>query len=72
MEGLAWGPVLPDGRDLLWVCVDNDFKPKAPNLFYAFAVRGRSRDIPLAPVRAKILSFFLRKKRKETDLLGLS
>jgi hypothetical protein len=39
MEGLAWGPALPDGRDLLWVCVDNDFKSKAPNLFYAFAVR---------------------------------
>jgi hypothetical protein len=39
MEGLAWGPALPDGRDLLWVCVDNDFKPNSPNLFYAFAVR---------------------------------
>jgi len=38
-EGLAWGPVLPDGRDLLWICVDNDFKPNSPNLFYAFAVR---------------------------------
>lgn len=38
-EGLAWGPSLPDGRALLWVCVDNDFKPASPNLFYAFAVR---------------------------------
>jgi hypothetical protein len=37
-EGLAWGPTLPDGRSLLWICVDNDFKPAAPNLFYAFAV----------------------------------
>ena len=39
MEGLAWGPALPDGRDLLWVCVDNDFKSKSSSLFYAFAVR---------------------------------
>jgi hypothetical protein len=38
-EGLAWGPTLPDGRSLLWICVDNDFKPESPNLFYAFAVR---------------------------------
>jgi hypothetical protein len=38
MEGLAWGPALPDGRAVLWVCVDNDFKPNSPNLFYAFAV----------------------------------
>ncbi len=38
-EGLAWGPSLPDGRALLWICVDNDFKPASPNLFYAFAVR---------------------------------
>jgi hypothetical protein len=38
-EGLAWGPTLPDGRSLLWICVDNDFKPASPNLFYAFAVR---------------------------------
>jgi hypothetical protein len=38
IEGLAWGPSLPDGRAVLWVCVDNDFKSEAPNLFYAFAV----------------------------------
>jgi hypothetical protein len=38
IEGLAWGPTLPGGRSVLWVCVDNDFKPEAPNLFYAFAV----------------------------------
>jgi hypothetical protein len=38
-EGLAWGPTLSDGRSLLWICVDNDFKPESPNLFYAFAVR---------------------------------
>ncbi len=38
-EGLAWGPTLADGRRLLWICVDNDFKPKAPCQFYVFAVR---------------------------------
>jgi hypothetical protein len=38
-EGLAWGPALADGRKLLWICVDNDFKPKAPCQFYVFAVR---------------------------------
>ncbi|HXY35864.1 MAG TPA: esterase-like activity of phytase family protein [Planctomycetaceae bacterium] len=38
-EGLAWGPLLPDGRKLLWICVDNDFKPGAPCQFYAFAIR---------------------------------
>ncbi|HEV7998753.1 MAG TPA: esterase-like activity of phytase family protein [Planctomycetaceae bacterium] len=38
-EGLAWGPSLPDGRRLLWICVDNDFKPGTSCEFYAFAVR---------------------------------
>jgi hypothetical protein len=38
-EGLAWGPPLADGRKLLWVCVDNDFKPGRPCDFYAFAIR---------------------------------
>lgn len=38
-EGLAWGPTLPDGRALLWVCVDNDFVATAPSRFLAFAVK---------------------------------
>ncbi len=38
-EGLAWGPKLSDGRRLLWICVDNDFKPHTESPFYAFAVR---------------------------------
>jgi hypothetical protein len=38
-EGLAWGPPLPDGRKLLWICVDNDFKPGRSCEFYAFAIR---------------------------------
>jgi hypothetical protein len=38
-EGLAWGPKLADGRRLLWICVDNDFKPHTTSPFYVFAVR---------------------------------
>jgi hypothetical protein len=38
-EGLAWGPPLADGRKLLWICVDNDFKEGVPCQFYAFAIR---------------------------------
>jgi hypothetical protein len=38
-EGLAWGPKLADGRRLLWICVDNDFKPHTASPFYVFAVR---------------------------------
>jgi hypothetical protein len=38
-EGLAWGPPLADGRKLLWICVDNDFKKGVPCQFYAFAIR---------------------------------
>ena len=38
-EGLAWGPSLSDGRRLLWICVDNDFKKGTPCQFYVFAVR---------------------------------
>jgi hypothetical protein len=38
LEGLAWGPDLPDGRKLLWISVDNDFKAVEPIQFYAFAV----------------------------------
>jgi hypothetical protein len=38
-EGLAWGPPLADGRKLLWICVDNDFKQGKPCQFYAFAIR---------------------------------
>lgn len=38
VEGLTFGPSLPDGRRLLIVCVDNDFKVERPSLVYAFAV----------------------------------
>lgn len=38
-EGLCWGPILPDGRRLLVVCVDNDFESGRQSEFYAFAIR---------------------------------
>ena len=37
-EGLAFGPDLPDGRRLLLVTADNDFRADEPFRVYAFAV----------------------------------
>jgi hypothetical protein len=38
IEGLAFGPDLPDGRHLLLATTDNDFNPAEPTWVYAFAV----------------------------------
>lgn len=38
VEGLTFGPNLPDGRRLLLVAVDNDFRAESPILIHAFAV----------------------------------
>jgi hypothetical protein len=38
VEGLAFGPTLPDGRRLLIVCVDNDFLAEFSTSIYAFAI----------------------------------
>jgi hypothetical protein len=38
VEGLAFGPDLPDGRRTLLVTTDNDFKPLEPSLIWVFAV----------------------------------
>jgi hypothetical protein len=38
VEGLTWGPDLPDGRRLLLVMSDNDLMTKAPTWIYAFAI----------------------------------
>jgi hypothetical protein len=40
MEGLAWGPDLPDGRHLLYVISDNDLFPGRPTQLYAFGIDG--------------------------------
>ncbi|HNF88757.1 MAG TPA: esterase-like activity of phytase family protein, partial [Thiobacillaceae bacterium] len=44
MEGLAFGPDLADGRHLLIVTNDNDFKADTGNRFFAFAIDGA--DLP--------------------------
>jgi hypothetical protein len=44
LEGLAFGPDLPDGRHLLLVTNDNDFVRTAPNWYYAFAID--ASDLP--------------------------
>jgi hypothetical protein len=38
IEGLAFGPDLPDGRHLLLVTTDNDMKADEPTYFFAFAI----------------------------------
>lgn len=38
IEGIAFGPDLPDGRRVLLVTSDNDFEPQNPSYVYAFAV----------------------------------
>ncbi len=38
VEGLAFGPDLPDGRRLLIVTTDNDLKADQPTWIYAFAI----------------------------------
>lgn len=38
IEGLAFGPDLPDGRHLLIITSDNDLKANEPTWIYAFAI----------------------------------
>jgi hypothetical protein len=38
IEGLAWGPDLPDGRHVLYVVSDNDLNPALDTQLYAFAI----------------------------------
>jgi Esterase-like activity of phytase len=37
-EGLAFGPDLADGRHLLLISTDNDFRPREPSRLFAFAI----------------------------------
>ena len=39
IEGLTFGPDLPDGRHLLLVSSDNDFVPQEPTRLMAFAIK---------------------------------
>jgi hypothetical protein len=43
-EGLAFGPDLPDGRHLLLVCLDNDFRRDVVSSIYVFAID--AADLP--------------------------
>ena len=47
VEGLAWGPDLPDGRHLLYVISDNDLVPGLPTQIFAFAIDGVRLTTPL-------------------------
>ena len=38
IEGLAFGPDLDDGRHLLLISTDNDFRPREPSRLFAFAI----------------------------------
>ena len=40
IEGLAWGPDLPDGRHVLYVTSDNDLYTGLPTQIYAFGIDG--------------------------------
>jgi hypothetical protein len=40
IEGLAWGPSLADGRQLLYVISDNDLNPAVATQILAFALDG--------------------------------
>src|SRR5262249_18613081 len=44
IEGLAWGPDLPDGRHLLYVVSDNDLTPTLPTQIFAFAIDPSALD----------------------------
>lgn len=45
IEGLAWGPDLPDGRHVLYVVSDNDLSLELPTKIYAFAIDGAAAKI---------------------------
>ena len=47
IEGLAWGPDLPDGRHLLYVISDNDLSLVNPTQIYAFAIDDAAMIAPL-------------------------
>lgn len=49
IEGLALGPNLPDGRQLLLVTSDNDFKAAESTLIHAFAIHFPAARKPGAP-----------------------
>ena len=49
VEGLAWGPDLPDGCHLLYVLTDNDLYTKLPTQIYAFSIDAASAGVVYEP-----------------------
>ncbi len=49
VEGLCFGPRLPDGRRTLIVTSDNDFKPDAPSWIWVFACEDADLRFPSPP-----------------------
>ena len=49
IEGLAWGPDLPDGRHVLYVISDNDLFPGLPTQIFAFGINGAAAGIDYQP-----------------------
>jgi Esterase-like activity of phytase len=49
IEGLAWGPDLPDGRRQLYVISDNDLLPNLPTQIFAFGIDESKLAAPQAP-----------------------
>ncbi len=45
MEGMAWGPDLPDGRHVLYLVSDNDLNTTFPTQIYAFAIDEAAANI---------------------------
>jgi hypothetical protein len=44
VEGLAWGPDLPDGRHVLYVVSDNDLNQVLPTKIYSFAINSTAAN----------------------------
>jgi hypothetical protein len=44
VEGLCWGPTLPDGRSTLWVATDNDFRDGQDSQVWVFALTARALE----------------------------
>ena len=51
LEGLTWGPDLPDGRHLLYVISDNDLTPTLATRIFAFAIDPEAAAV-VAPTHA--------------------
>jgi hypothetical protein len=49
IEGMAWGPDLPDGRHMLYVVSDNDLFPGLPTQIFAFAIDAAAAGITYEP-----------------------